>query len=221
MMRAVFINGSPRKGWNTHKLMVKAAEGARDAGADVESYDLYDLTFTGCRSCFACKIKGSKTAGACTYPDGLKSVMDAVREAGVLVLGTPIYLGQMTAQLNLFWERLMFSNVSYSSYDTERKMEKPKRCAMIVTMGATEEQVRQLGLGYDRLFAHYARQLGLIMGAGSAELLYSYDAYQFTDYAKYNISVDRADPIQKKEHLEKEYPKDLEKAFELGRRLCR
>lgn len=45
-------------------------------------------------------------------------------------------------------------------------------------------------------------------------------AYQFTDYSKYNISVDRADPVQKKKHLEEEYPKDLDKAYELGRRMC-
>lgn len=218
-MKAVFINGSPRKGWNTHKLMVKASEGAKDAGAEVQFFDLYDLEpFTGCRSCFACKIKGSKTAGACTYPDGLRPVMDAVRDADVIVLGTPIYLGQMSAQLNLLWERLMFTNVSYSSYDRGRKMEKPKRCAMIVTMGATDGQMRQIG--YDQQFNYYGQQLGYMMGGRPAEMLYSNDAYQFTDYSKYNISVDRADPVQKKKHLEEEYPKDLEKAYELGRRLC-
>ena len=155
-VKAVFINGSPRKGWNTHKLMVKASEGAKDAGAEVQFFDLYDLEpFTGCRSCFACKIKGSKTAGACTYPDGLKPVMDAVRDADVLVIGTPVYLGKMSAQLNLFWERLMFTNVSYSSFDHGRKMEKPKRCAMIVTMGATDGQMRQIG--YDQQFNYYGQ----------------------------------------------------------------
>jgi len=217
-MKAVFINGSPRKNWNTHKLMTQAAQGAKDAGAEIEFFDLYDLQFTGCRSCFACKVKGSKTASVCPYPDGLKPVMDAIREADVLVLGTPVYLGQMSAQLNLFWERLMFANISYSSYDRGLKIEKPKRCAMIVTMGATVSQMRQIG--YDQQFNYYGQQLGYMMGGGPAEMLYSNDAYQFSDYSKYNISVDRADPVQKKRHLEQEYPKDLEKAYDLGKRLC-
>ncbi len=112
----------------------------------------------------------------------------------------------------------MFTNVSYSSYDRGRKMEKPKRCAMIVTMGATVDQMRQIG--YDQQFNYYGQQLGYMMGGRPAEMLYSNDAYQFTDYSKYNISVDRADPVQKKKHLAEEYPKDLEKAYELGRRLC-
>ena len=51
------------------------------------------------------------------------------------------------------------------------------------------------------------------------EILSSNDAYQFTDYSKYNISVDRADPVQKKKHPEGEYPKDMDKAYEFGRRL--
>lgn len=172
-MKAVFINGSPRKGWNTHKLMVKASEGAKDAGAEVQFLDLYDLEpFTGCRSCFACKIKGSKTAGACTYPDGLKPVMDAVRDADVLVLGTPIYLSQMKQ------------------------------------------------IGYDQQFNYYGQQLGYMMGGRPAEMLYCNDAYQFADYSKYNISADRADPVQKKKHLEEEYPKDLEKAYEMGKKIA-
>lgn len=217
-MKAVFINSSPRKNWNTDKLLQSAAKGAESAGAEVKYYDLYDLQFSGCRSCFACKIKDSKTAGACTYSDGLKPVMDAVRDADVLVLGTPVYLGQMSAQLNLFWERLMFANVSYSSYDIGLKMEKPKQCAMIVTMGATVTQMKQIG--YDQQFNYLGQQLGHMMGGKPAEILYSNDAYQFSDYSKYNVSVDRADPVQKKEHLEKEYPKDLDKAYELGRKLC-
>lgn len=218
-MKAVFINGSPRKGWNTHQMIMKAVEGAKDTGADVQEFDLYDLNFTGCRSCFACKIKGSKTEGACTYPDDLKPVMDAVREADILVLGTPVYLGNISAQMNLFWERLMFTNVSYSSYDRERKMKKAKRCAIIATMGATADQMRQMG--YDRMLEHYGQQLGYMMGSRPAEMLYGNDAWQFSDYSKYNISSDRADPAEKLEHKEKVFPLELQKAYELGRRLCR
>lgn len=217
-MKAVFINGSPRKNWNTDKLLQSAAKGAESVEAEVKYYDLYDLQFSGCRSCFACKVKDSKTNGVCTYPDALKPVMDDIQLADVLVLGTPVYLGNMSAQLNLFWERLMFANVSYSSYDQGRKMEKAKRCAIIITMGATMEQMCQLG--YDRHFNQMGRQLGHMMGSESAEILYSYDAYQFSDYSKYNISADRADPVQKAKHLEEEYPLDLDRAYELGRRVC-
>ena len=35
-MKAIAINGSPRKGWNTDLLLQKALEGAAAAGAETE-----------------------------------------------------------------------------------------------------------------------------------------------------------------------------------------
>ena len=42
MLKALFINGSPRKQWNTAQLLQKALEGARDGGAETEMVTLYD-----------------------------------------------------------------------------------------------------------------------------------------------------------------------------------
>lgn len=64
-MKAIFLNGSPRKNWNTHKLLLQAERGAKEMGAETEIIHLYDLSYTDCKSCFACKIKGTKTNGVC------------------------------------------------------------------------------------------------------------------------------------------------------------
>ncbi len=63
MTKAMFINGSPRRNGNTAKLLNRAMEGAKDAGAEVEMVNLYDrdLVYKGCMSCFACKVKGVPT----------------------------------------------------------------------------------------------------------------------------------------------------------------
>ena len=60
IMKALFINGSPRKNGNTAQLLKRAMDGAREAGAEVELVNLYDrsLNYKGCMSCFACKVKG-------------------------------------------------------------------------------------------------------------------------------------------------------------------
>ena len=55
--KVIAINMSPRKNWNTAKLLKSAVEGAKSVGAEVEYIDLYDLKFTGCRSCMLCKRK--------------------------------------------------------------------------------------------------------------------------------------------------------------------
>ena len=62
-MKAMFFNGGPRKNWTTVKMMESAMKGASDAGAEVELIHLFDYEFTGCKSCFACKLKNSKTNG--------------------------------------------------------------------------------------------------------------------------------------------------------------
>lgn len=49
-MKALFINGSPRKKWNTVKVLESAMKGAQEAGAEVELVNLYDIDFKGCKS---------------------------------------------------------------------------------------------------------------------------------------------------------------------------
>ena len=62
-MKAIAINGSPRKDWNTATLLKKSLEGAASVGAETELINLYFLSFKGCYSCFACKRNGSKLNG--------------------------------------------------------------------------------------------------------------------------------------------------------------
>ena len=56
-MKAIAINGSPRRNWNTDTLLKKALKGADSVGAETELIHLYNLNFKGCNSCFFCKIK--------------------------------------------------------------------------------------------------------------------------------------------------------------------
>ena len=41
---AMFFNASPRKGWNTYKMLEAAKAGAEEAGAVTELVNLYDIT---------------------------------------------------------------------------------------------------------------------------------------------------------------------------------
>ncbi|MBQ2654795.1 MAG: flavodoxin family protein [Methanobrevibacter sp.] len=59
-MKAIFINGSPRKKWSTYQMLEKASEGAKEAGAEVELINLYDYDFKGCRSCLHVSLRIQK-----------------------------------------------------------------------------------------------------------------------------------------------------------------
>ena len=103
----MFFNGSPRKNWNTAKVLQSAMKGAEAAGAETELVNLYELKFFGCKSCFACKIKNSKTDGVCAIRDELRPALERARKADVLVLGTPVYYSYPTGVIRSFMERLM------------------------------------------------------------------------------------------------------------------
>ena len=52
-MKTIILNGSPRKNWNTAQMLKEAQRGAESVGAETEYIDLFDLSYTGCRSCLA------------------------------------------------------------------------------------------------------------------------------------------------------------------------
>ena len=213
MVKALFINGSPRKNFNTAQLLQKAMEGAREAGAEVEMVNLYDrnLNYKGCMSCFACKVKGGKK-GVCSFPDDLKPIMERAMKADVLVCGSPVYCGYPTAGLRAFMERLIFPAVNYADF-RHPVINKPKRSATIFTMNCPDEEMYRAN-NYHILMDTNAHQLGMF---GPTEVLYSFDTYQFNDYSRYDAEGLPAE--RKAEKRRTQFPLDLDAAYNLGRRL--
>jgi multimeric flavodoxin WrbA len=113
-MVTIAINGSPRKGWNTHILVEEALKGAASRGSKTELVNLYDLNFKGCISCFECKRRGGKSFGRCASGDELKPVLDRIHECDALIIGSPIYVGEVTSAVRAFIERLTFQYITYS-----------------------------------------------------------------------------------------------------------
>ncbi|MCR5453362.1 MAG: flavodoxin family protein [Bacteroidales bacterium] len=213
MTKALFINGSPRKNGNTAKLLKRAMEGAADNGAEVELVNLYDrsLNFKGCISCFACKLKGGRK-GVCSYKDDLQPILERAVQADVLVCGSPNYCSYPTAMLRAFMERLVFPAVNYSDY-SKPVILKPKRSATIYTMNCPNEQMYQQA-NYHILMDTSANQLGMF---GPTEILCSYDTYQFNNYDRYD-AASFSEP-HKAEVRDTQFPKDLDLAYQLGKRL--
>lgn len=60
-MKFIAVNGSPRRQWNTSQLAKAAADGAASCEAETQIISLYEYSFKGCVSCFACKLKTAST----------------------------------------------------------------------------------------------------------------------------------------------------------------
>jgi multimeric flavodoxin WrbA len=98
----VIFNGSPRMDGNTSTLLNSIAKGARDNGAEVHFYTLFKMKFMACQSCFACRAKED-----CVIQDELNQALQKVKTADAVVIGSPIYMMQMTGPVKNLYDRLL------------------------------------------------------------------------------------------------------------------
>ncbi|MCX7781821.1 MAG: flavodoxin family protein [Negativicutes bacterium] len=110
-MKVVALLASPRKQGNTALLMQEVLKETEALGAQTEVFYLNGMDIKGCQSCFACKSQSD-----CVIKDDGRQVLDALNEADCVVMATPVYMWDMTAQLKTIIDRLFcFLNPDYSS----------------------------------------------------------------------------------------------------------
>lgn len=208
--KIIAVNAGPRKGWNTDTLITEAAKGAEAAGAKVEKFDLYRLEkYTGCISCFGCKKEKNK--GQCVCRDGLTPVLDAIRGADGLIIGSPNYLSELTAVFRALYERLIFQNLTYN-------LEKP--CCnertipvlLIMTSNAPDDM-------YQGLLQNYQQTLGRFVGP--TEVFVSGETLQLKDYSKTDWPWTMFDAEAKQIRHETVFPQECKRAYEMGISLAR
>ena len=208
--KIVAVNGSPRKGWNTDTLISEAARGAESLGASVERFDLFRLEkYTGCVSCFGCKREKNK--GRCVCRDGLKPVLDAIREADGLIIGSPNYLSELTASFRALYERLIFQNLTYN---LEEPCCNPRPIPVLLIMTSNAPDT-----GYPDLIQGYRQTLSRFVGP--TDVLVSGNTLQIRDYSKTDWPWTMFDPQAKQLRHETVFPREREKAFEMGAALVK
>lgn len=100
-MKVLGIVGSPRKGGNTDVLVSQVLAGARSLGAETEKLYLDDLSISPCRACFSWA-----QGGTCVVRDDFQRVVEKLKGADGIVLGSPMYVGTATAQMKAFIDRV-------------------------------------------------------------------------------------------------------------------
>jgi len=99
------VAGSPRKNGNTHVLVSRILEGAKEAGAEVELLLLADLNIRECDGCLLC-WQGKP----CPKNDDMNDLYPKIAEAGAIVFGTPVYWFGPTALMKAFLDRFVYFN---------------------------------------------------------------------------------------------------------------
>ncbi len=100
-MKIIAIQSSPkRKNSNTRKLTEAALEGAREAGAETEIVDVTRLKISYCKGCVICYRDGT-----CHQKDDYNALKKKIVAADGIILSSPNYIDNVTAQLKVFFDR--------------------------------------------------------------------------------------------------------------------
>ena len=129
---AAIILSSPRKGSNSSILGLAVGEGFRRAGGRAEAIDLSGLDIKPCLSCLSCQHNG----GRCSQLDGMHTVYPKLVEASVLVLATPVYMFNVSAQLKIFLDRCYA--LMYALKPSEFNVLAGKTMAAAISYGADD-----------------------------------------------------------------------------------
>ena len=209
MKKIIIIDGGPRATFNTASMLKKFAEGASSVSNEIEvkTFRLYALDYKGCMSCMACKIKG-KASNVCKFKDALTPVLEEIAQADGLVLGSPIYFGDVTGQMRTFLERLAFPWLSYNDYS----MTAPKRMPVVLleTMNGLPNRNNSQGFG--------SMEYCIANALGQPDKLYAYNTYQVKNYA--NFELEGFSEEAKRNYREEHWEEDLQKAFDAGKRMA-
>ncbi|HJM36421.1 MAG: flavodoxin family protein [Dehalococcoidales bacterium] len=194
MKKILGIGGSPRKGGNSDILLKQLLKGARHKGVTTEEIQLRDYQFQPCIGCERCR-KDKRCTG---LQDGMQLIYPKIREAGGIVLISPIYSYTVTALMKAFIDR----SYSFYNFSDERpgywssQLADQSRKAIIAVVG---EQVTREEGGMDLTFETMRRSIRALGYEVVGEL-----------------------PVLGIFHKGKvkEYPQYLDEAEELGRRLA-
>lgn len=120
-MKALAINGSPRKGGNTETLLTRCLAKLAENGIETE---LAQIGGSGIRSCTACGYCHQAKEGRCAITDDcFQEFFGKMLEADIIVVGSPVYFGSATPDLMCLLDRAGY--VGYPSGMFARKIGGP------------------------------------------------------------------------------------------------
>jgi multimeric flavodoxin WrbA len=147
-MKMVAVLGSPRAKSNSTALARTILNKAGELGAETQEFVLNKLQFKGCQGCETCKKKLDR----CVLKDDLAQVLEAVREADAVVLATPNYFGEVSAQFKAFFDR----TYSYLNADLSSRVPAGKSSVFVYAQAQTDlKMFEDVFPRYERWLKHY------------------------------------------------------------------
>jgi len=102
-VKALFINGSPRKNGNTAFMLNKVLKKLEKSGIEVEVYQLGGKAIRGCMACMMCAKK--QDSRCIVKSDSLNEIIEKMLESDAVVIGSPTYFGNVSTEVKALIDR--------------------------------------------------------------------------------------------------------------------
>lgn len=143
-MKIIGYIASPRKDGNTAWVVNKILEGAEEHDAETQAWYSGELDIHPCKGCLGC-VKGN----GCVVKDDMQKLYNAFKETKALVLGTPVYMGQMSGQAKIFTDRL-FACITPRFSPRFREENAGKKLVLVFTQGNPDPNMFREYIDYTR-----------------------------------------------------------------------
>jgi multimeric flavodoxin WrbA len=131
-MKVVCLLGSPRKNGNSATVARHFMTHAEKHGAQTESFFLNGLNIKGCQACNLCKTEFE----TCALDDALTPILEATFHADIVVMASPVYYGDVSAQLKTFIDRTYsYLLPGYIAKAHPNRLTERKKLVFILTQG--------------------------------------------------------------------------------------
>ena len=105
-MKMLILSGSRNPQGQTAQAAGAFAQGAEQAGADVETIFLPSLSIERCRQCQDDGWGMCRFGERCTIDDDWMFLMERIRQCDVLVCATPVYFNDLSESLRALLDRV-------------------------------------------------------------------------------------------------------------------
>ena len=137
-MKIVCLLGSPRPHGNSAAMAGRFCDSALRLGGRVRTFRLNELRYRGCQGCMACKTRLER----CALQDDLTQVLEAVREADLLVAASPVYFGGVSSQMKAFIDRTFsFFVPDYWTNPRRSRLEAGKKLVFMLSQQNPNEKM--------------------------------------------------------------------------------
>ncbi len=150
-MKIVNVIGSPRSGGNSATITQVLLESLGKTETQVKTFGLNKLNYRGCQGCMACKTTSDK----CIVKDDLSQVLEEIQLADLVLIASPVYFGDITAQTKGLIDRFYsYYSPDYKTNPNPSRLASGKKLVFILPQGNPD------GKAFEDIIIKYTRIFG-------------------------------------------------------------